>query len=112
LTAGLNTVLNSEVFWRCRSMAYDALLIPGGRAPEYIRLNEAVLKIVRHFSEANKPRQPHGRNQNRVCGLRSVLLRRDSCSSELANTNHESPTRFRLHPPTSNFSANCGEVID
>jgi len=34
---------------------YDALVIPGGRAPEYIRLNEDVLKIVRHFFDANKP---------------------------------------------------------
>lgn len=34
---------------------YDALVIPGGRAPEYIRLNERVLDIVRHFAEANKP---------------------------------------------------------
>ncbi len=35
--------------------AYDALVVPGGRAPEYIRLNSRVLEIVRHFSEANKP---------------------------------------------------------
>jgi protease I len=34
---------------------YDALVIPGGRAPEYLRLNERVLKIVRYFSNANKP---------------------------------------------------------
>ncbi len=35
--------------------AYDALVIPGGRAPEYLRLNEDVLRLVRHFSEKNKP---------------------------------------------------------
>ncbi len=34
---------------------YDALVIPGGRAPEYLRLNQKVLDIVRHFSEAGKP---------------------------------------------------------
>jgi protease I len=34
---------------------YDALVIPGGRAPEYLRLNPRVLDIVRHFSAANKP---------------------------------------------------------
>jgi protease I len=34
---------------------YDALLIPGGRAPEYIRMNERVLEMVRHFFTANKP---------------------------------------------------------
>jgi intracellular protease, PfpI family len=35
--------------------AYDALVIPGGRAPEYLRLDDRVLAIVRHFAEANKP---------------------------------------------------------
>jgi protease I len=35
--------------------AYDALVIPGGRAPEYIRLNERVLEIVRHFADTEKP---------------------------------------------------------
>jgi protease I len=34
---------------------YDALVISGGRAPEYLRLNEKVLEIVRHFSGENKP---------------------------------------------------------
>jgi deglycase len=35
--------------------AYDALVIPGGRSPEYLRLNEDVLKLVRHFATASKP---------------------------------------------------------
>lgn len=35
--------------------SYDALIIPGGRAPEYLRLNPSVLEIVRHFAEADKP---------------------------------------------------------
>src|SRR3984957_15805499 len=34
---------------------YDALVIPGGRAPEYLRLNQELLKVVRHFAEAGKP---------------------------------------------------------
>lgn len=34
---------------------YDALVIPGGRAPEYLRMNGRVLEIVRHFAGANKP---------------------------------------------------------
>jgi len=34
---------------------YDALVIPGGRAPEYLRLNKKVLEITRHFTENNKP---------------------------------------------------------
>ncbi|MCP4816369.1 MAG: DJ-1/PfpI family protein [Planctomycetaceae bacterium] len=35
--------------------SYDALVIPGGRAPEYLRLNERVLEIVQHFAAADKP---------------------------------------------------------
>ena len=34
---------------------YDALVIPGGRAPEYLRLNTRVLEIVRHFASERKP---------------------------------------------------------
>jgi protease I len=34
---------------------YDALVIPGGRAPEYIRLNQRVIQIVQHFANAKKP---------------------------------------------------------
>lgn len=34
---------------------YDALVVPGGRAPEYLRLNERVLEIVREFDQAKKP---------------------------------------------------------
>ncbi|MFO7649096.1 DJ-1/PfpI family protein [Halomonas sp. 3H] len=35
--------------------AYQGLVIPGGRAPEYLRLNESVIALVRHFFEADKP---------------------------------------------------------
>src|SRR6185369_16175381 len=35
--------------------SYDALVIPGGRAPEYLRLNPSVLQAVRHFASAKKP---------------------------------------------------------
>ncbi len=34
---------------------YDGLIIPGGRAPEYIRTYPELEKIVKHFFEANKP---------------------------------------------------------
>lgn len=34
---------------------YDGLVIPGGRAPEYIRLDVDVQNIVKHFFEAEKP---------------------------------------------------------
>ena len=35
--------------------AYDGLVVPGGRAPEYLRTYESVLDAVRHFFEADKP---------------------------------------------------------
>lgn len=34
---------------------YDALVIPGGRAPEYIRLNKKVIEYTKHFIDAYKP---------------------------------------------------------
>lgn len=34
---------------------YDALVVPGGRAPEYLRMNDRVIEIVQHFHKANKP---------------------------------------------------------
>ncbi len=34
---------------------YDALVLPGGRAPEYLRLNKRVIEIVKHFGEKDKP---------------------------------------------------------
>ncbi|HWB96815.1 MAG TPA: DJ-1/PfpI family protein [Bryobacteraceae bacterium] len=51
---GHNFVLNAT-FDEISPADYDALVVPGGRAPEYIRLNEKVLEIVRHFSKAGKP---------------------------------------------------------
>ncbi|SFL66467.1 DJ-1/PfpI family protein [Nitrosomonas communis] len=51
---GHNFTLNAT-FAKVKAEDYDALVIPGGRAPEYIRLNEKVIKMVQHFSEANKP---------------------------------------------------------
>jgi len=51
---GHNFALNAT-FEEIQPEAYDALVIPGGRAPEYLRLNESVLDIVRHFAQADKP---------------------------------------------------------
>ena len=34
---------------------YDALMIAGGRAPEYLRLNDKVIAAVRHFADSGKP---------------------------------------------------------
>ncbi len=51
---GHNFTLNAT-FAEVKPEDYDALVIPGGRAPEYIRLDENVLKAVKHFADAKKP---------------------------------------------------------
>ncbi|MBY5775121.1 DJ-1/PfpI family protein [Rhizobium leguminosarum] len=51
---GHNFALNAT-FDSVRAEDYDALVIPGGRAPEYLRLNDNVLQFVRHFFDAGKP---------------------------------------------------------
>jgi protease I len=51
---GHNFTLNAS-FDEIDVAGYDALVIPGGRAPEYLRLNEKVLDVVRHFFDSGKP---------------------------------------------------------
>lgn len=51
---GHNFTLNAT-FSEVDETAYDGLVIPGGRAPEYLRLDARVVEIVRHFASANKP---------------------------------------------------------
>jgi len=51
---GHNFVLNAN-FADVQVEEYDGLVIPGGRAPEYLRLNEQVLEMVRYFAKADKP---------------------------------------------------------
>lgn len=51
---GHNFTLNAS-FDDVKPMEYDALVIPGGRAPEYIRLNDRVLEITRYFAKTGKP---------------------------------------------------------
>lgn len=51
---GHNFALNAT-FSDINPADYDALIIPGGRAPEYLRLNENVIEMVKHFFTENKP---------------------------------------------------------
>jgi protease I len=51
---GHNFALNAT-FDQVKAEDYDALMIPGGRAPEYIRMNARVLEIVRYYMKENKP---------------------------------------------------------
>ena len=51
---GHNFALNAT-FDQVKPEDYDALVIPGGRAPEYLRLNLRVIEILHHFSKTSKP---------------------------------------------------------
>jgi protease I len=51
---GHNFTLNAT-FDEIDPARYDGIVIPGGRAPEYLRLNPKVLDTIRHFAKANKP---------------------------------------------------------
>jgi protease I len=51
---GHNFTLNAT--WsQIKPETYDALLLPGGRAPEYLRLDQSVIKAVNHFATSGKP---------------------------------------------------------
>ena len=51
---GHNFRINAD-FDSADSATYDALIIPGGRAPEYLRLNPRVLELTQEFFRENKP---------------------------------------------------------
>ncbi len=51
---GHNFLLNAD-FKKADEERYDALVLPGGRSPEFLRLNKKVIKLIRAFAEAGKP---------------------------------------------------------
>ena len=51
---GHNFAVNHD-FDKVDVTEYAGLVVPGGRAPEYLRLNPRVLDIVREFNAAGKP---------------------------------------------------------
>jgi protease I len=51
---GHNFTLNAT-FAEIDSSKYDALIVPGGRAPEYLRLNPKVVSLVKSFHNSKKP---------------------------------------------------------
>lgn len=51
---GHNFTLNAT-FAEVRPEEYDGLVLPGGRAPEYLRLDGKVLDVIRHFAREQKP---------------------------------------------------------
>ncbi|WP_265945531.1 DJ-1/PfpI family protein [Dechloromonas sp. A34] len=75
---GHNFTLNAS-FDDIEVSSYDALVIPGGRAPEYLRLNPKVIAAVQHFVSTNKPIAAicHGAQILSAAGV----LRSRSCSA-------------------------------
>ncbi len=69
---GHNFTLNAT-FDEVDPARYEGLIVPGGRAPEYIRLNQRVLEIVRHFALADKPIAA-------ICHGLQVLAAADVCA--------------------------------
>jgi len=51
---GHNFALNAT-FELVNVAEYDGLILPGGRAPEYLRLDSRVLKMIQHFDQHQKP---------------------------------------------------------
>jgi len=51
---GHNFTLNFS-FDQVKPENYDALLISGGRAPEYLRLDDNIISVVKHFADNDKP---------------------------------------------------------
>lgn len=78
---GHNFTLNKD-FDAVNTADYIGLVVPGGRAPEYIRLNPRVLEITREFHAAGKPIAAicHGP----LVLVTAGVLKGKSCSAYLA----------------------------
>lgn len=51
---GHNFVINAD-FAKVQAKDYDALVISGGRAPEYLRLDPKIIALTKEFFADNKP---------------------------------------------------------
>ena len=56
---------------------YDGLIIPGGRAPEYIRMNPKVQEIAAHFLQENKPMAVICHGQQVLTTIRELIKGRE-----------------------------------
>ncbi len=98
---GHNFMVNAD-FDAIKVEEYDALVIPGGRAPEYLRLNDKVLEMTRHFAENNKPIAAicHG---PQILAAAGVLKGRE-CSSYPAVKNEVELAGAKWIPNNDTFS--------
>ena len=97
---GHNFSINAD-FETVDPSAYDALVIPGGRAPEFLRLNERVLEITKHFAGENKPIAA-------ICHGPQILVAADvlqgrNCSCYPAVSPEVSAASGQFVPPSENF---------
>jgi protease I len=69
----------NATFDEVQEREYDAIVIPGGRAPEYLRLNPRVLEIIRHFAQANKPIAAICHGAQLLAAAKVISGRRISC---------------------------------
>ena len=80
---GHNFTLNAT-FDDIDESAYDALCIPGGRAPEYLRLNQRVIQIVRDFADQQKPIAAICHGPQILAAARVINGKRISCYPAVA----------------------------
>src|SRR5919204_130736 len=107
---GHNFALNAS-FGEVRGEDYDALVVPGGRAPEYLRLNEAVLKLVRHFAEAGKPIAAlcHGPQLLAAAGV--LNGKSSSAASRTWKTTTSWPSKRRCRRPASSSGTSSNRSL-
>jgi protease I len=83
---GHNFTLNAT-FDDIKPEDYDGLIIPGGRAPEYLRLNRRVLDIVRYFDSYDKPIAAHCHGPQILAAARVIAGKRvnafPACAPEI-----------------------------
>ncbi|MFO1063417.1 MAG: DJ-1/PfpI family protein [Pirellulales bacterium] len=93
----------NKAFDEVRSSDYDALVIPGGRAPEYLRLDERVLELVREFHSAGKPIAAicHGPQILAAAGV----LKNKQCSAYPAVSAEVQLSGGSYVPPSSGFDS-------
>ena len=77
---GHNFTLNAT-FADIQVASYDALVIPGGRGPEYLRTYPAVVAAVRHFFDAGKPVAAVCHGAQLLAGAGAGVLKGRTCSA-------------------------------
>lgn len=99
---GHRFAINAD-FDSIRPETFDALVVPGGRSPEYLRTNERCLEIVRHFAHENKPIASlcHGPQLLAAAGV----LQGRTCSAYPAVAYDVTSAGGTFAPPNADFTS-------